>query len=172
MIFNRLRPGRARLRRVRLIAFDLDGVFTDGGVWFGPGGGEWKRLGYRDLDGYFALRRAGWRTAVITGEKGELPERFLARLNPDHARQGCKAKLAALDEMLLAEGITREQVAYVGDSTHDLEVLRAVGLGIAPADAHPRARAAARWVLGHRGGYDAVGELAEAFLKVAPGGQA
>lgn len=159
-------PSRRRLAALRLIAFDLDGVFTDGGVWFGPDGAEWKRIGYRDLDGYFALRRAGWRTAVITGEQGALAERLVARLAPDHARIGCKAKLAALDEMCAAEGISREQVAYVGDSIHDLPVLSAVGLGIAPADAHPRARRAARWVLRHGGGHDAVSEMAEAFFAV------
>lgn len=153
-----------RAAAVELLALDVDGVLTDGRLWFGDDGAEYKAFHVRDGHGLVALGRAGVRLAVISGRRSSAVDRRMAELGIAHVHQGVGDKPAVLAELLERTGISAERAAFIGDDEPDLAVMRKVGLPIAVADAHPLARAAAAWVTTLPGGLGAVREACDLIL--------
>lgn len=153
-----------RIRHVRLVAMDCDGVLTDGGMYYAESGDEWKKFNTRDGKGVELLRRAGYLTSIITGEDTAIVERRAAKMKVDALIQGAQDKLSALDALLASHGLAHEQVAYVGDDLNDLPVMQRVGLACAVADATPPVRQIAHYVCERKGGEGAVREVAELIL--------
>lgn len=156
---------RERAAAVRALVLDVDGVLTDGTLWYGPDGETVKAFSVRDGLGLRLLRLEGVAVAVISAKRSTP---LLARLNDlkvEHLYLGREDKLRALDELASALSITRAEMAYVGDDLVDLPVLDAVGLPITVADGHPRARARAAWITDAPGGRGAVREIAEGLLE-------
>ena len=158
-----------RARRVKLLAMDVDGVMTDGGMYYGANGEELKKFNTRDGQGIALLHQAGIRTAILTREDTPIVLRRGAKLNVGKTLVGVQDKLAALREVLEENQLTLEATAYIGDDEHDVEVLRQVGLAVAVADATSRARAAAHHITAARGGEGAVRELCELILEAQQG---
>ena len=156
---------KERIRHVRLVAMDCDGVLTDGGMYYAESGDEWKKFNTRDGKGVEILRRAGYLTAIITGEDTVIVERRAAKMKVDALIQGAQDKLAALDTLLASHGLVYEQVAYIGDDLNDLPVMQVVGLACAVADATPSVRQSAHYVCGRKGGEGAVREVADLILE-------
>jgi YrbI family 3-deoxy-D-manno-octulosonate 8-phosphate phosphatase len=154
----------ARARRVRLLVMDLDGVLTDGGMYYGEHGEELKKFNTRDGQGIALLHAAGLQTAILTGEDTPIALRRGRKLKIGEVRIGVQDKLAALHEMLAVRDLALEQVAYIGDDLNDVEVLRQVGLAVVVADAARRPRAVAHHVTQAVGGAGAVRELCELIL--------
>lgn len=154
-----------RAAAVELLALDVDGVLTDGRLWLGDDGAEYKSFHVRDGYGLVALARAGVTLAVISGRRSSAVDRRMAELGIVHVHQGISDKPAVLTELLGRTGITAERAAFVGDDEPDLPVMRMVGLPIAVADAHPLARAAAAWVTTLPGGRGAVREACDLILE-------
>lgn len=154
----------ARARAVRLAAFDVDGVLTDGGLVLGPAGEEFKRFHVRDGQGLVMLREAGFALAVITGRDSPVVAHRMAELGVHHVYQGRRDKLAALAELSARSGIVAANICYVGDDLPDIPVLRAVGFGVAVADAHPAVAAIAHYRTSLPGGHGAAREVAELLL--------
>jgi 3-deoxy-D-manno-octulosonate 8-phosphate phosphatase (KDO 8-P phosphatase) len=154
----------ARARRVRLLVMDLDGVLTDGGMYYGEHGEELKKFNTRDGQGIALLHAAGLQTAILTGEDTPIALRRGRKLKIGEIRIGVQDKLAALHELLEARDLGLEQVAYIGDDLNDVEVLRQVGLAVVVADATRRPRAVAHHVTRAVGGAGAVRELCELIL--------
>jgi 3-deoxy-D-manno-octulosonate 8-phosphate phosphatase (KDO 8-P phosphatase) len=154
----------ARARRVRLLVMDIDGVLTDGGMYYGEQGEELKKFNTRDGQGLALIHAAGLETAILTGEDTPIALRRGAKLRIGEVRIGVRDKLADLLEMLDTRGLTLEQVAYIGDDLNDVEVLRRVGLAVVVADATRRPRAVAHYVTRAKGGEGAVRELCELIL--------
>lgn len=142
----------ARAARIRLIGFDVDGTLTDGGLVFDSDGRETKRFHVQDGLGLVLLRHAGIEVALVSARRSEVAltrgrELQIARLHiGERNKLGCMRAIAA--EM----GIGMDQAAFMGDDLPDLAVMRAVGLAIAPANAHPWVLPAAHWVTPQRGG--------------------
>ena len=156
-------------RRVRLVAFDVDGVLTDGGIYLGASGTqpvELKRYDIQDGLGMYFLRRAGIRTAIVTGRVSESVRMRAAELEVDHLAQDPQAqKLVALTRITREAGITFDQVAFVGDDLPDQCVMRRVGLPVAVGNAVAEVRAIATITLTRTGGAGAVRELVERLLR-------
>lgn len=148
----------------RLLALDLDGVLTDGTTSLTPGDSESKRISFQDLDAVHALRRAGMELALVTGEDNALVDLVAARFGIPRVRRGAKDKLAALQALAGELGLPLTAVCYVGDGDRDAPALAQVGLGLAPANATPAARAAAHRVLLARGGHGAVAEAVRLLM--------
>ena len=160
--------GRERLRRVRLVVLDVDGVLTDGGLWYGPGGELIKRFDVRDGLGIRLLQQAGVEVAWLSGGRGGATEARAAHLGIRHCLVGAGDKPAALaglqSELAMPTGAT----AFLGDDCNDLAVRPRVGLLAATADAAPQLRRRADLVLRRPGGRGAVRELAERLLHPTP----
>jgi YrbI family 3-deoxy-D-manno-octulosonate 8-phosphate phosphatase len=155
----------ARARQVRLLVMDVDGVLTDGGVYYGERGDELKKFNTRDGQGIALLHRAGLETAIITQEDTEIVRRRGEKLKIGEVRVGVYDKLGCLKEMVARRGLTLEQVAYIGDDLNDYPVLCEVGLAAVVQDATRKPRSVAHLITQARGGEGAVRELCEVILE-------
>ena len=155
----------SRAKAVRLAVFDVDGVLTDGRLYFLPDGGEFKTFNTLDGQGIKMLMNAGVRTAIISGRKSAVVERRAQNLGIQHLFQGREDKLVVLDGLLAELGLTHDQVAYLGDDLPDLPVIRRVGLGMAVANADAFVRQHAHGVTQARGGAGAAREFCELILR-------
>ena len=133
---------------IKALALDVDGVLTDGGVWWGPRGEEWKRFSFRDIMAVSLACKAGMQVTLISGEDSDLVDRFAAKFRLAHVSKGCGDKAAAVRAFADASGISLEHVAFMGDDVNDVAAMRLCGFPAAPADAHVTARAAARFEIG------------------------
>ncbi|MBG6535693.1 HAD family hydrolase [Pseudomonas aeruginosa] len=154
-----------RARRIRLAIFDVDGVLTDGKLYFLVDGSEFKTFNTLDGHGIKMLIASGVRTAIITGRDTPVVERRARNLGIQHLYQGREDKLAVLDELLGELGLGYEQVAYLGDDLPDLPVIRRGGLGMAVASADPCVRQHAHGVTAARGGEGAAREFCELIMR-------
>lgn len=154
-----------RAARIRLVIFDVDGVLTDGSLFLGDDGQEYKAFNSRDGHGMVTLQETGVLLAVITGRTSEVVRLRMESLGIAHVYQGRRDKLPAFDELKGALGLTDGEIAFVGDDVVDLPIMRRVGLAIAVADAHPLVRQHAHWSTGMAGGRGAAREVCELILE-------
>lgn len=154
-----------RLRKVKLLILDVDGVMTDGRIVFDANGVETKFFNVKDGHGIKMLQRAGVEVAIISGRESQVVTNRAAELGIDRVFQRCLDKLTPYRSLLAATGLTDEEVAFVGDDVIDLPVLRRVGFAAAPADAVPEALAAVHFVARNRGGWGAVREVCDLILR-------
>src|SRR5262245_2170496 len=154
-----------RCRRIELILSDVDGVLTDGGIWYDNQGVELKGVHIRDGLGIHLWKRAGFRFGVLTARTSHIVKVRAGELGIDIVRQGFEDKLPVAQEIARSCGLTPEQVCYIGDDLTDLPVIRFAGLGAAVADAVSEVRAAAAYVTRLPGGRGAVRELIETILQ-------
>ncbi len=159
---------KAPLARVRLLVLDVDGVLTDGGLWYGPEGELIKRFDVRDGLGIRLLQQAGVEVALLSGGRGGATEVRAAHLGIRHCLVGVGDKPAALARLQAELGFSVQETAFVGDDVNDLAVRPRVGLLIATADAALPLRHRADLVLLRPGGRGAVRELAERMLRPTP----
>lgn len=152
------------MTRIRAVALDVDGVLTDGCVWWGPGDEEWKRFSFRDIMGVSRARQAGLTFALISGEASPLVDRFAAKMGIVHVYKGRRDKATAVREFADACGLELEQIAFMGDDVNDLVAMQLCGLAACPADGHATARAAAAVVTAAIGGHGAVREFLDGLL--------
>ena len=155
----------ARLHGVRLLVLDVDGVLTDGGLFYGPSGEELKRFDVQDGLAMVAARRAGLAIAVISGRASAAVSRRLSELGVEEVHQGVEDKGAALDALATRLGIRRAEIAAMGDDLGDLAMLREAGVILAPRNAAPEVRALAHWVAPRGGGEGAVRDAIELLLR-------
>jgi 3-deoxy-D-manno-octulosonate 8-phosphate phosphatase (KDO 8-P phosphatase) len=150
--------------RIRLLVLDVDGVLTDGRLWYDTDGRELKSFHVRDGYGIQQLQAAGIGVAVISGRSSGAAAARLAELRVPHVYLGRNDKKTVLDGLLGELGIAAAQVACVGDDTTDLEIMQMCGLGITVADAHPEVLTRAMWITSQGGGRGAVREVCELLL--------
>ena len=155
---------QARLRSVRMLAMDVDGVLTDAGMYYTESGDELKKFTTRDGMGIKLLQAAGLVTAFITREKTSIVERRGQKLAVPEVHQGVDDKLAVLTTLAKKYGLSLDQAAFIGDDVNDLEALRAVGFSAAPADAMPSVLKAVHFICKKKGGEGAVREVADLIL--------
>jgi 3-deoxy-D-manno-octulosonate 8-phosphate phosphatase (KDO 8-P phosphatase) len=149
---------------VKAIALDVDGVLTDGGVWWGPDGAEWKRFSFADIMGVSLARKAGLLVALISGEDSPLVDRLAAKFNLADVAKGCKDKAAALRAFAQRNQLALDEICFMGDDVNDLAAMELAGLAAAPADAQPAALGKADVVTQARAGNGAVRELVDLLL--------
>ncbi len=154
---------------VSLVVLDVDGVLTDGRLWYGPGGENLKVFDVRDGHGIKMLIAAGIGVAVISGRRSAAVTARMRELGVSDVEQGVGDKARALAELLKRNAIDARRVACLVDDTPDLGLMADVGLPAAVADAHPDVLAAAGHVTRARGGRGAVREFCD-WLLAARGG--
>jgi 3-deoxy-D-manno-octulosonate 8-phosphate phosphatase (KDO 8-P phosphatase) len=146
------------------VIFDVDGVLTDGRLYFGNDGNEYKAFHSRDGHGIKMLQNHGVEIAIISGRHAKSVERRMADLKVRHVYLGIEDKRAAFESLLNELDLRAEQVAYVGDDVIDLPVMRLVGLAISVRDADPFVTLHADWQTPHGGGRGAARDVCELLL--------
>lgn len=164
-----IRQSRKQLSRkaaaIELLVFDVDGVLTDGGLYYGPSGEAVKRFDVRDGHGLVMARLAGLKAAVLTARSSQIVEVRGRELGLVEVLQGKKNKQRALLELLDKLHIDASMCAYMGDDVNDLGPLSVSGLPCCPADAAAEVRAKCAFVSSRPGGRGAARELVELCLK-------
>ncbi|WP_419185533.1 3-deoxy-manno-octulosonate-8-phosphatase KdsC [Crenothrix polyspora] len=154
-----------KAKQLKLLILDVDGVLTDGRLFFDDQGKEYKCFHARDGHGIKLLRQTGVEVAVISGRKSNSVALRMQSLGIEHVYQGFENKIAALDEIILKTGIMPEQMAHVGDDLLDLPIMIRVGLAIAVSDANFVVKQWADWCTGLPGGLGAVREVCDFIMQ-------
>jgi len=155
----------AKAAKVRLMGFDIDGVMTDGRLYFSPRGDEMKAFFTRDGLGLKMLQAAGIRLAIITGRSSEIVTQRAANLGIELVLQGVANKRAAMAELLAREGLEFAQAGYMGDDIVDVSVMTACGFSASVGDGHALAKRQADYVAQAPAGGGAVREVCELILR-------
>jgi len=155
----------ARARAVKVLIFDVDGVLTDGSLFFGDDGQEYKAFNSRDGHGIKMLRDSGVESAILTGRSSQVVLHRARNLGIVRVVQGAHDKLAAYEAMLAETGLTPKQTAYMGDDLVDLPVLRRCGLACTVADAPEEVLARAHYVARAGAGHGAAREVCELIMR-------
>ena len=157
---------RQRAAKIKLLLLDVDGVLTDGSLYYGAEGEALKRFYVRDGSAIVWLQRSGIEVAIISGNVSPQVAARARGLGIKTVIQGALKKLPAFEEFLSTRpDLTAEEIAFMGDDLIDLPVLRRVGLALAPADAYPEVQIEVHWVSEAKGGCGAVREAGELLLK-------
>ncbi len=154
----------ARIKPLRLIAFDVDGVLTDGGLYLSDSGEEFKRFNSLDGHGLKMLKASGVELAIITGRTSRCVELRAKNLGITRLYQGVEDKLAVMQSLLADLKLAPEAAAFMGDDVVDLPVLRRVGLALSVPDAPQVVRDHAHYVSQRDAGHGAVREVCELIL--------
>jgi 3-deoxy-D-manno-octulosonate 8-phosphate phosphatase (KDO 8-P phosphatase) len=154
-----------RAAKIKLLIFDVDGVLTDGGLYFDHEGHEYKVFHSRDGHGMKMLQETGVAVAIITGRSSPVVEHRMAGLGIKYVFQGQQDKRVAFARLLEVLSLQAEEAAYVGDDVVDLPVMRQVGLAVAVQDAHNLVKEHAHWQTPHGGGSGAARDICELIME-------
>ncbi len=155
-----------RCKAIKLIAMDVDGVLTQGGIIHDGTGKEWKVFHVRDGSVLKKLNKFGITTAIITGRSSVVVEYRAKELEIDMVFQGVGNKAKALEGIISSTGINANEIAYIGDDLADISIMKIVGLAAAPNDACFEVRNCANFVSKNSGGKSALRDLVEIILRV------
>jgi YrbI family 3-deoxy-D-manno-octulosonate 8-phosphate phosphatase len=151
--------------KIKLFAMDVDGVLTDGSMYYSEKGEVLKKFNTRDGMGIELLRRNGVIPAIITQEESKIVLRRAGKLKVEEVYIGVKDKLRVIKELAQKYSLSLDEIAYIGDDINDLALLREVGLSFAPSDAMSEVKQLVHQVLSRRGGEGAVREAVEFILQ-------
>jgi 3-deoxy-D-manno-octulosonate 8-phosphate phosphatase (KDO 8-P phosphatase) len=154
------------MTHLKALVFDVDGVLTDGGVWWGPNGEEWKRFSFIDIMGVSLAIKAGLVIGLISGEDSPLVDRFAVKMGIADVTKGCKDKASALRSFADRHGLDLADVAFMGDDVNDLGAMKLAGLSATTANAVPAVRDSATFVSERLGGHGAARDFIDAVLRV------
>ncbi|MBQ27461.1 MAG: HAD family hydrolase [Nitrospiraceae bacterium] len=157
---------QTKIRRVRLVAMDVDGVLTDGGMYYSDSGDEMKKFHSRDGMGIKLLQAAGIITAFVTSEQTNLVQRRGDRLKVPEIHQGTFEKKNVLSELCVKYNLGMHDVAFIGDDVNDLDALKHVGFSVAPADAVSVVKEVVDFICERNGGAGAVREMSDVILQL------
>jgi 3-deoxy-D-manno-octulosonate 8-phosphate phosphatase (KDO 8-P phosphatase) len=154
---------------VKAVAMDVDGVLTDGTVWWGPGGEEFKRFCYADVTGIPRAQQSGIALALVSGESSpgsmEIVQRFADKLKIADVYKGCHDKAAAVRNFAEKHGFQLPEICFIGDDVQDIPAMIIVGVAAVPADAHPVAKANAHFTSSRKGGRGVVREILDSVME-------
>ena len=151
-------------KKIKLLAFDVDGVMTDGSVTYDENGVEYKTFNVKDGHGLVRMTKSGFITAIITARNNGTVKHRAENLNITEVYQGQKYKLPALEEIMAKYGLTYENVSYMGDDIPDICILEKVGLACCPNDAVAEVQEICNFKSSYIGGRGAVRELCDFIL--------
>ena len=151
----------SRAAQIKLALFDVDGVLTDGRLYIGPGGKEFKAVSVKDGHGLKQLQRSGVQLGVISGRPSEAMAYRLEELGFDHVFLHIEDKLPVFEQLLDKLGLSPQQCSFMGDDEPDLPLMNLAGLALAPADAMPAVLEAADWTSTLPAGHGAVREACD-----------
>ena len=146
---------------IKMFLTDCDGCLTDGGMYYSEHGDELKKFNTRDGMGFALLRDKGILTGIITSESVDLNRRRAEKLKLDILESGCKDKVSTIKKICRERSINLSNVCYIGDDINDVEAIKSVGFGCAPADAIQQVKEHAKYVTKAKGGEGVIREIVE-----------
>ena len=152
------------MMKIKLVLTDIDGVWTDGGMYYSPEGDFMKMFNTSDSVGVLFLRKMKIPLGFISGEKNEILQKRADKLKIDYLYMGIQDKLKIVDELVKELHIKLVNVAYIGDDLNDIKVMKAVGLSAAPAQAPDYIKKYATWQMERKGGEGAFREFVERIV--------
>lgn len=162
---NKLAVIADKAKKIKLLAFDVDGVFTNGSLWFTPQGEEFKVFHVHDGIGINMILKHGLEIAIISGRNSLAVSKRMEELGIKYVYQGVKDKVAVMGKLMKDLNLVYEEVAFVGDDLPDLALLQQVGLSIAVNNATPKVLEHVLWITEKCGGQGAVREICDGILK-------
>ena len=158
-----------RLEKIKLLVLDVDGVMTDGGMYFTENGDQFKKFNTKDGMAILHLTKRDFQVAIISsGFKGEAVHRRAEMLGIQHCTVSRESKIDTLNELCSTLGIELENVAMIGDDVNDLIVMKAIGLSVCPRDAVNSVKQASDIILTHKGGQGCVREFIDQYILKEP----
>lgn len=155
---------KVKASKIKVMAFDVDGVFTDGSLTFDQDGKEYKTFNAKDGQGIVCVEKAGIVTVIITARKNGTVEHRANNLGITELHQGIKYKLPVLEQIVKERGFTMEEVSYMGDDLPDICILEKVGLACCPNDAVDEVKNISDFISSKKGGRGAIRELCDFVL--------
>lgn len=155
---------RERAAKIKWFFCDIDGTLTDGCVYYSPEGELLKKFSLRDGTGFFLLKQCSIKTGIITTEHSPIVEQRAKKLKIDKYIYGTSRKLEVMQEFVQQEGLTLENIAFIGDELNDIKLLNICGLSFAVGDADHRAKDVANIICERLGGHGAFREAVEKLL--------
>lgn len=156
---------KERAKNIKLVAFDVDGVMTDGSLTFDENGIEYKTFNAKDGQGVVMLNRAGIITAIITARDNGTVSHRAKILGITKLFQGQKNKIAALEQLIEEYNLKKDQICYMGDDLPDICILKEIGLPSCPKDAVSQVKSICKFISNNKGGRGAVRELCDFILE-------
>lgn len=150
----------------KVILTDIDGVWTDGGMYYDQTGNEWKKFHTYDSAGVLFAHQKNILVGIITGEETEIVRRRAEKLKVDYLYQGVANKLETVQRLIEQLGVTMNEVAYIGDDLNDIELLKAVGISAAPSSAPGYIKKVVSFITEKKGGEGAFREFVEKILDI------
>lgn len=163
--FDNTVPASERAKKIKLAILDVDGVLTDGSFMIGDDGQQYKAFYTKDGQGLRMMQDSGITVGIITGRNSNVVALRMKELGVEHVYQGQRDKVGAFEDMIAKAGVSKDEVAYVGDDVIDLPVMRRVGLSIAVRDAEPIVKQYAHWITPREGGRGAVRDVCEFIMQ-------
>ena len=154
------------MKKVKLILTDIDGVWTDGGMYYDQMGNEWKKFHTYDSAGVLFAHQQDIPVGIITGESTAIVERRAKKLHIDYLFQGVQDKLSVAQQLCERLNITLEEVAYIGDDQNDLRLLQVVGISATPQSAPDYIKKKVMYVMNKKGGEGCFREFVEKILEI------
>ena len=164
MLKKKTKSPTSILRKIKFLLLDVDGVMTDGGIYYSTSGEELKKFNIKDGYGIVKLQQAGIRIGILTGRMSNIVARRAADLGITEVHQNLENKLGTYQSIISRLQLLDSEVAYIGDDEFDLEVLKRVGFSAAPADAMPEVKKIVHYVCYSTGGNGAVREVINFIL--------
>lgn len=151
--------------KIKVVLSDVDGVLTDGGLYYDENGMVLKKFNVKDGMGVVRLRNAGYKTGIISTDNSQIIKTRAEKLSMEFVITGCWEKNKAVMQLCNNENISLENVAFIGDDVNDIELIKIVGFSACPADAMPEVKKIVDYVCTNKGGEAAFREFAEIILK-------
>ncbi|MBL7070830.1 MAG: HAD-IIIA family hydrolase [Candidatus Omnitrophica bacterium] len=153
-----------RLKKIKLVALDVDGVLTDGRVYLDADGRETRAFNFKDIMGISRLKKRGVKVALISGEKNAVIDRFCRKLGIEKNYQNCREKDKAIDELTDYYKLKPEDICFIGDDINDIPVFKKVGLAVGVSNGWEGIMGSAHIVTKNKGGNGAVREICELII--------
>ena len=149
---------------IKLVLTDIDGVWTDGGMYYDNNGNEFKKFNTTDSAGVLFLKELNIPVCIITGEENQIVQNRVKKLKIDYLFMGIKNKLAIVNSLCKKLSINFDEIAYIGDDINDIPLLKKVKISATPSDAPEYVKKYAKWIMTKKGGEGAFREFVEKIL--------
>ena len=152
------------LKKIKIVLTDVDGVLTDGGMYYSSDGDIMKKFHARDGMGISVLKRNGIPTVIITKEKSEIVKKWASKMNVDKLFQGIKEKEKLLPKLCRLYNLKEENIAYIGDDVNDLKIMKKIGFSVTPKDGNIEVKKIANHISKIKGGDGVLREICDLLI--------
>lgn len=156
---------KEQLKKLKYLIIDVDGTLTDAGIYYDENGNELKKFCTKDAAGFFAARKVGIQIMILTGRECAATTRRMQEMRVEYLIQNCKDKVSYIRKFMEDNGISKEEMGYLGDDLNDLPGMNLCSFVGCPADACDEIKKKADYVSGIKGGHGAVRDIVSYLLK-------